>query len=128
MYVYTYVYMYVCMYVNEGSLSFDPNNAKFTQNVHEGTGRVNNYVRPKSVQNWLKNEFFTKELVYFKLWMACFSWNGTRLFRNFFYFQLLKFLSLWGSLFLYLLPIVVCIYVCLFVCLFACLFVCLFVC
>ena len=39
----------------KGSASFDPNNAKFTQNVHECTGRVNSYIRPKSVQNWLEN-------------------------------------------------------------------------
>ena len=50
----------VCMYVwmlMKGSLSFDPNNAKFTQNIHECTRCVNSYIRPKSVQNWLKNQF-----------------------------------------------------------------------
>ena len=50
--------MYVCMYVwmlMKGSLNFDPNNTKFTQNIHECTGRLNNYIRQKSVQTWLKN-------------------------------------------------------------------------
>ena len=40
----------VCMYVwmlMKGSVSFDPNNAIFTQNIHEGMGRVNNYIQPK---------------------------------------------------------------------------------
>ena len=49
-----YVCMYVCMYdcwLMKGSLSFDPNNAKFTQNIHEYTERVNNYNRLKLVQN-----------------------------------------------------------------------------
>ena len=52
-----YVCMYACMYVcllMEGSVSFDPNNAIFTQNIHEGKGHANSYIRPKSVQNWLK--------------------------------------------------------------------------
>ena len=48
-----YVRMYACMSMKD-SVSFDSNNAIFTQNTHEGTGRVNSYIRPKSVQNWLK--------------------------------------------------------------------------
>ena len=49
--------MYVCMCVwmlMKGSVSFDPNNAIFIQNIHEGTGLVNSYIQPKLVQNWLK--------------------------------------------------------------------------
>ena len=39
----------------KGSLSFDLNDAKFTQHINEWcTGRVASYIRPKSVQNWLK--------------------------------------------------------------------------
>ena len=68
--------LYVCMYVRllmKGSLSFDPNNAKFTQNIHESTRHVNSCIRQKSVQNWLKSQFFKKGSVYFKLRTACFS-------------------------------------------------------
>ena len=36
------------------SLSFDPSNTICTQNIHGDTGRVINYIRPKSVHNWLK--------------------------------------------------------------------------
>ena len=42
----------------KGSLSFDPSNAILMQNIHEGMGHVINYIRVKSVQNWLKNQFF----------------------------------------------------------------------
>ena len=45
--------MYVCLLM-KGSVIFYPNNDKFTKNIHEGTARVNSYIRPKSVQNWLK--------------------------------------------------------------------------
>ena len=54
----------------KGFVSFDPNNVLLTQNIHENMGRAINYIRPKSVQNWLKNPFFKKGLVYFKL-MLC---------------------------------------------------------
>ena len=38
----------------KGSVSFDLNNAKFTQNIPEFKGRVNSYIRLKLVRNWLK--------------------------------------------------------------------------
>ena len=66
MYACMHVCIYVCMYsmyaclLMKGSLSFAPNNAKFTQNFHEGTGHVNRYIRSKSVQIYLKNQFFKK--------------------------------------------------------------------
>ena len=72
-----HIRMYVCMYVcicvwmlMEGSLSFGPNNAILTQNIHEDTGCVINYIRPTSVQNWLKNKFFKKGLVYFEFMLG----------------------------------------------------------
>ena len=59
----------------KGSISFDPNDAKFTQKINECVGRVMHYIRPKTVQNWLKNQFFffIKELVAMKLHTKCFS-------------------------------------------------------
>ena len=59
----------------EGSLSFDPNNAIFTQNIHEDTGCVINYIRPTSVQNWLKNKFFKKGLVYFEFMLSLYKFK-----------------------------------------------------
>ena len=56
MYVCMHVCMYVCMYVcmhvcvkmlKKGSLTFGPNNAICTQNIHEKTGRVINYILSK---------------------------------------------------------------------------------
>ena len=38
-----YACMYVCLLM-KGSLSFDPNNAKFTQNIHDHTGHVKRYI------------------------------------------------------------------------------------
>ena len=38
----------------KGSLSFDPNSAIFTQNMHEDMERVKRYIQRKMVQNWLK--------------------------------------------------------------------------
>ena len=37
------VCMYICLLM-KGSISFDPNNAIFTQNIHEGKGCVNRYI------------------------------------------------------------------------------------
>ena len=69
-----YACVHVCLVVNGKALSFDPNNARSTQNINEGTGSVINYIQPKSVQNWLKNQFFKKGLVYFILCgTVCFS-------------------------------------------------------
>ena len=66
--------MYVCMCVcvcvcllMKGSISFDSNNTKFTQKIDECSGRVMHYILPKTVQNWLKNQFSIKGSVYFKL-------------------------------------------------------------
>ena len=47
--LYVRMYMHVCLFM-KGSLSFDPNNAKFTQNIHEGMAHVKRYIGPKSVQ------------------------------------------------------------------------------
>ena len=72
--------MYVCMCVwmlMKGSVSFDPNNAIFTQNIHEGTGRVNSYIRPKSVQNWLKYQCICAQL-HLKWWAK--SLNSSNIF------------------------------------------------
>ena len=116
---------YVCMYVfvclsMKSSVSFDPNNAKFTQKIDVCTGRVMHYIRLKKIQNWMKKQFFKKGSVAMKLHTKCFSWNVARFFRTVFIccvFQghLLSFLSLWGCLFIYLL-LNVCMYVC--ICLF----------
>ena len=65
--------LYVCMYVNERLPQFDPNNAIFTQDIHEGTGRVNSYIRLKSVQNWLKNQFFKRVQSFLNYKKACCS-------------------------------------------------------
>ena len=53
---------YVCVFVllMKGSISFDPNNAKFTQKIDEYSERVMHYIPPKMVQNWLKDQFFGK--------------------------------------------------------------------
>ena len=58
------------------SVSFDPNDAIFAQNFHEGMGCVNSCIRPKLVQNWLKNQFKKKGVCYYKmvqklLWLEC---------------------------------------------------------
>ena len=44
--------MYVCLFVcfKKGSISFDPNNAKFTQKIDDCMGRVINFIRPKTMQ------------------------------------------------------------------------------
>ena len=50
--------MHVCVcLLMKGSVSFDPNSAKFTQKIDECSGCVNSYIRPKTVQNCLKNLF-----------------------------------------------------------------------
>ena len=41
----------------KGSVSFYPNHVIFTQNIHEGTGRVNGHIQLKSGQNWLKYQY-----------------------------------------------------------------------
>ena len=50
--------MYVCVYLfvcyKKGSISFEPNIAKFTQKIDGCTGWVINFIRLKMVQNWLK--------------------------------------------------------------------------
>ena len=45
----------MCLFVcyKKGSVTFDPNNAKFKQKINDRTGRVIHFSRP--VQNWLKN-------------------------------------------------------------------------
>ena len=58
-----------------GSVSFNPNNAILTQNIHEDTGRVINHILPKLVQNWLKNHCIKKGLVYFKFTFGLLSLN-----------------------------------------------------
>ena len=130
MYVCTYVCMYVCMYVwlfvcllMKGSISFDPNNAKFTQKIHECMGHVINYIWLKTVHNRVKNQSLKMASVTMKLRTKCFSWKLARFVLRVcicweFQGHLLNFLSLWGCLFIYLLPNVVCMYVC--VCLFVC--------
>ena len=49
----------VCL-LKKGSISFDPNNAKFSQKINECSGHVNRCIRPKTVQNWLKNDFLKR--------------------------------------------------------------------
>ena len=39
----------------EGSVSFDLNNAQFTQKIDDCTGWVINFIRQKMVQIWLEN-------------------------------------------------------------------------
>ena len=61
--MYVYVCMCVCVFVcllMKGSVSFDPNNAKFTKKkkkkkkkINECMGRV--IIQLKTVQDWLKN-------------------------------------------------------------------------
>ena len=53
------LYACVCLLM-KGFVSFDPNNAKFTQKTDECSGRVMHYIPPKTVQNWLKNQFFIR--------------------------------------------------------------------
>ena len=52
-----YVYVCVCLLVcyKKGSVSFDLNYATFTQKVDDRTSRLINFIRLKTVQNWLKN-------------------------------------------------------------------------
>ena len=45
--------MYVRLLM-KGSISFDPNNAKFTQKLNARMENVINYIQPKMVLNWLK--------------------------------------------------------------------------
>ena len=61
-----YVCMCVCLFflLMKGSFSFDPNNVNFTQKIDECSRRVMHYIPPKTVQNWLKNQFFKKGLVF----------------------------------------------------------------
>ena len=44
-----YLCMYVCLLIKD-SVTFDPHKTRFTQNIREGTGCVNSYIRPKSVK------------------------------------------------------------------------------
>ena len=46
--------MYVFVCYKKGSITFDANNAKFTQKIDDCGGWVINFIRPKTVQNWLK--------------------------------------------------------------------------
>ena len=46
--------MYVFVCYKKCSVTFDPNNAKFTQNIDDCEGWVMNFIRPKTVQNWLE--------------------------------------------------------------------------
>ena len=48
------LYVCVCLLM-KSSVIFYPDNDKFTQKIHEYAGRVINYIRPKMVENWLKN-------------------------------------------------------------------------
>ena len=48
------VFMYVFVCYKKSSVTFDPNNAKFTQKIDDCGGWVINFIRPKTVQNWLK--------------------------------------------------------------------------
>ena len=59
-YFFTYYLMFVCMYVciclfvcyKKGFITFDPNNATFTQKIDDCTGRIMNFIRLKTVQVW----------------------------------------------------------------------------
>ena len=113
-----YACMRVCLLM-KGSVSFDLNNTKFTQKIDECSGCVIHYILLKTMQNWLKKinslKWGRSILNYGPLGARFFSrvsicWPFTG--------HLLTFLSLWGSLFFYFLPNVVCMYVC--VCLFVC--------
>ena len=44
--------MFVCY--KKSSVTFDPNNAKFTQKIDDCEGWVINFIQPKTVQNWLE--------------------------------------------------------------------------
>ena len=70
--MYVYICMCVCLLM-KGSISFDPNNAKLTLKIHDCSGRVNSYIGPKTVLNWLKNHFFKKWYVAMKSRTTCFS-------------------------------------------------------
>ena len=48
-----YVFMYVCKLMKD-SVSFDPQNTKFTKKIDECMRRVMHYIPPKMVQSWLK--------------------------------------------------------------------------
>ena len=76
LYVSMYVRMYVCclfVLLVKCSISFDPNNAKFTQKINVFMGRVMHYIRLKKVQNWMKNQFFKKGSAAMKLHTKCFG-------------------------------------------------------
>ena len=62
LYVCVFVCLFVCLLM-KGSVSFDPDNTKFTPKIDEWSGRVMLYIPLKTVQNWLKNEFFRKRSV-----------------------------------------------------------------
>ena len=46
------MYVYVFVGYKKGSITFDPNNATFTQKIDDCMGRVIDVIRPKKAQNW----------------------------------------------------------------------------